>query len=62
MTSWFKNFPLSALLKSDLRTEAIWTRQDRANGDRVDGRAPYKSKNNCNVLDSKNAGRQLVGI
>lgn len=87
LTSWVRNFALSALLNNDLLTEAIWTRQDKAYnrkwflkhanlnqkihskiiilltiGERPAARVWYKSKNSCNVVKSRNAGRQFVGI
>ena len=41
---------------------AIWTRQERARGEREEGRLWYRSKNSCRVAYSRKAGRQAVGI
>ena len=41
---------------------AIWTRQERARGERVLGRLLYRSKKSWSVAYSRKAGRQAVGI
>ena len=41
---------------------AIWTRQERARGEREEGRLWYRSKNSWRVAYSRKAGRQAVGI
>lgn len=52
----------SGLLKMDRRIEVICTRQESDKLDRRGGKTWYKSKNSLSESNSKNAGRQLVGI
>ena len=61
-TSWLRNLPRSALLNRERRTLAICTRQERASGERLAGRAKYRSKKSWRVEYSRKAGRQAVGI
>lgn len=57
-----RNFALSVLLNNDRRTDAICTKHVNARFESVFGSESYRSKNSFNVVKSRKAGRQLVGI